>query len=59
MEESQAIARLKRGDIGGLEVLVRKYQAQATRTAFLIVRDRALAEDIVQAAFVRAYERFG
>ncbi len=57
MEESQAIARLKRGDIGGLAVLVRKYQVQATRTAYLIVRDRALAEDIVQAAFVRTYER--
>jgi len=27
------------------------------RTAFLITRDRALAEDVVQAAFVRVYER--
>jgi RNA polymerase sigma-70 factor (ECF subfamily) len=57
MEEAEAIARLKQGDIGGLEALVRKYQVQAVRTAFLITRDRALAEDIVQAAFVRAYER--
>jgi RNA polymerase sigma-70 factor (ECF subfamily) len=37
--------------------LVRQYQVQAVRTAYLIVRDRALAEDIVQAAFLRAYER--
>jgi len=50
MEEQKAIARLKRGDIGGLEALVRKYQVQAVRTAYLITRDRALAEDIVQAA---------
>jgi RNA polymerase sigma-70 factor (ECF subfamily) len=57
MEERQAIARLKQGDPGGLEVLVRKYQVQAVRAAYLIVRDRALAEDIVQAAFLRAYER--
>jgi RNA polymerase sigma-70 factor (ECF subfamily) len=57
MEESQAVARLKRGDIGGLEALVRKYQVQATRAADLIVRDRALADDIVQTAFLRAYER--
>jgi RNA polymerase sigma-70 factor (ECF subfamily) len=57
MEEQEAIARLKRGDIGGLEALVRKYQVQAVRTAYLIIRDRALAEDIVQAAFLRAYER--
>ena len=59
MEEQEAIARLKRGDIGGLEALVRQYQVQAVRTAYLIIRDRALAEDIVQAAFLRAYERIG
>ena len=59
MEEQEAIARLKRGDIGGLEALVRQYQVQAVRTAYLIIRDRALAEDIVQAAFLRTYERIG
>jgi RNA polymerase sigma-70 factor (ECF subfamily) len=59
MEEQEAIARLKRGDVGGLEVLVRGHQVRAVRTAYLITRDRALAEDIVQAAFVRAYERIG
>ena len=59
MEEQEAIARLKRGDIGGLEALVCKYQVQAVRTAYLITRDRALAEDIVQTAFLRAYERIG
>lgn len=57
MEEAEAIAQLKQDDIGGLAALVRKYQVQAVRTAFLITHDRALAEDIVQAAFVRAYER--
>lgn len=59
MEEQKAVARLKRGDIGGLEALVRKYQVQAVRAAYLITRDRALAEDIVQSAFLRAYERIG
>jgi len=59
MEEQEAIARLKRGDIGGLEALVRKYQVQAVRAAYLVTRDRTLAEDIVQTAFLRAYERFG
>jgi RNA polymerase sigma-70 factor (ECF subfamily) len=57
MEEREAVARLKRGDIGGLEALVRTYQVQAIRSAYLITHDRALAEDIVQAAFLRAYER--
>ncbi len=59
MDERKAIARLKQGDIKGLETLVRKYQLTATRTAYLITRDRAVAEEIVQAAFLRAYERIG
>ncbi len=55
MDEQQAIQRLKQGDIGGLEVLVDRYQAKAVRTAYLITADAALAEDVVQEAFVRAY----
>lgn len=57
MEEHEAIARLKAGDIGGLEILVHRYQVPALKVAVLIGRDYALAEDIVQAAFLRAYER--
>jgi RNA polymerase sigma-70 factor (ECF subfamily) len=59
MDERRAVERLKSGDIGGLEVLVKKHQVRAIRAAYLIVRDRALAEDVVQSAFVRAYERIG
>jgi RNA polymerase sigma-70 factor (ECF subfamily) len=55
--EKQAITRLKRGDLGGLEALVELYQLQAVRAACLIVSDRRLAEDIVQSAFIRAGER--
>ena len=47
MDERQAIARLKQGDLGGLEFLVRTYQLQALHAAYLIVQDRDLAEDIV------------
>lgn len=57
MEEQQAVARLKRGDLSGLEALVRAHQLRAVRAAYLIVRDRPQAEDIVQAAFVRSAER--
>lgn len=57
MEERDAVARLKRGDPGGLEGLVRRHQVRAMRAAYLVTRDRALAEDVVQAAFLRAYER--
>lgn len=57
MDEREAIARLLRGDVNGLEALVKRYQTEATRVAQLITRDRALAEDVVQNAFVRVYER--
>ena len=57
MDELQAIALLKQGDISGLAVLVSTYQLQAIRTAYLITRDHPLAEDIVQTAFLRAYQR--
>ncbi len=57
MDEREAVARLKRGDIGGLEAPLRAYQLRATRAADLIVRDRALAEDIVAETFLHVYER--
>lgn len=58
MEDGEAIRRLKRGDIGGLETLVSRYQVKAVRTAYLVTHDEALAEDVVQEAFVRIYHRF-
>ena len=57
--EKAAVARLKSGDIRGLAALVEAHQVKAARAAYLIVRDAALAQDIVQAAFVRFYERIG
>jgi len=57
MDETQAIKLLKQGNPAGLEVLVEKYHVQAVRVAFLVVWNRELAEDIVQTAFLRVYER--
>jgi len=57
VDEQQAIALLKRGDPAGLEALVSLYQIQALRAATLIGGDRALAEDIVQNAFLHAAEK--
>jgi len=59
-DESQfraAVEKLRRGDITGLTVLVEAYQIRALRAAFLITQDKPVAEDIVQSAFVRVYER--
>jgi RNA polymerase sigma-70 factor (ECF subfamily) len=55
VDEHQAIQRLKQGDISGLEVLVMRYQVKAVRAAYLITRDLALAEDVVQDCFLHAY----
>ena len=59
VHDIQAIARLKRDDLGGLEALVCRYQVQAVHAAYLIVRDRPLAEDVAQSAFLRAAEKIG
>lgn len=57
MTEAQAIRRLKKGDIGGMEELVELYQQKALRTACLITRDEETAKDAVQEAFLRIYQR--
>jgi RNA polymerase sigma-70 factor (ECF subfamily) len=56
-KDQDAISRLKQGDMNGLGTLVRRYQAEAVQAAYAIVFDRALAEDVVQTAFVKAAER--
>jgi len=57
MDDQIAISRLKQGNLNGLEILVNRYQAQAVRAAYLVLYDRALAEDVVQSAFVKVAER--
>jgi RNA polymerase sigma-70 factor (ECF subfamily) len=57
MDEQQAIALLKQGDLSGLEYLVRKYQAPAVHTAYLISGDIAMAEDVVQIVFLRVAQK--
>ncbi len=57
--ERDAIAALQRGDINGLDLLVRRYQISAIRVAFGITSDRAAAEDVVAEAFITAFARIG
>jgi hypothetical protein len=45
VEKREAVERLRSGDIGGLEALVRGHQIRALRAAYLITRDRASTED--------------
>lgn len=57
MDDRIAISRIKQGDLNGLEFLVNRYQVRAVHAAYLILYDRALAEDIAQTAFVKVAER--
>lgn len=54
-DDSGAIRRCKCGDIGGLEPLIARYQVAALRLAYLLVGERATAEDVVQESFLLAY----
>lgn len=57
MDDQTAISRLKQGDLTGLDILVNRYQVRAVHAAYLVVYDRALAEDGSQTAFLKAVER--
>src|SRR5688500_17348496 len=60
-DELTLIRRAQRGDASAYEVLVRRYQDAAFRTAYLITGDAGDAEDAAQAGFLnawRALDRF-
>ena len=57
MEDQIVISRLKQGDLSAVELLVKRYQVQAVHAAYAIVQDKALADDVVQAAFVKVLEK--
>jgi RNA polymerase sigma-70 factor, ECF subfamily len=57
MDDLEAIRRLKRGDLGGLEMLMERYQVKAARAAFLITHDPSMAQDVVQETFIHIYQR--
>jgi RNA polymerase sigma factor (sigma-70 family) len=57
--EAELVARARRGDADAYASLVTAHQEMAFRTAYLVVRDAAEAEDAAQEAFVRAYRALG
>ena len=58
MDDLEAIRRLKNGDIGGLEILLARYQRKAVQTAYLILHDEQLAEDVAQDTFVQHLQTY-
>jgi RNA polymerase sigma factor (sigma-70 family) len=59
LAEEQLVERARRGDKAAYEELVVAYQGLAFRTAYLIARDAADAEEAAQDGFVKAYRALG
>ena len=55
----RVIERCREGDRDAFEEVVDRYGLQLLRTARLILRDQALAEDAIQETFLKAWQRIG
>ncbi|HEY3367523.1 MAG TPA: RNA polymerase sigma factor [Symbiobacteriaceae bacterium] len=58
-DDAERIRRARAGDRAAFGELFGEYRVRAFRTALLMTRDRVLAEDITQEAFIRAYLAIG
>src|ERR1700736_5324519 len=54
-DDSGLIARAQRGDASAYEEIVQRYQQIAFRTAYVVTRSTADAEDAAQEGFVKAF----
>jgi RNA polymerase sigma-70 factor, ECF subfamily len=56
IRDEEAVARVLAGETAFFEVIMRRYNQRLYRTARAILHDEAQAEDVMQAAYVHAYE---
>src|SRR5437667_8964119 len=54
--DEEVIERVKAGDTALYEIIMRRYNQRLYRVARAILRDDAEAEDVLQDAYVRAYQ---
>ena len=59
LDETELVARARRGDATACESIVQTYQGIAFRTAYLITGSAAEAEEAAQDAFVKAFRALG
>ena len=57
MSDENLILLSQSGDNEAFSQLVRKYSADAYRTAFMVLRDRVEVEDVVQESFLTCYRK--
>ena len=58
-DELALVQAAKKGDVSAFEELVRRYDRNVFRIAQHITQHREDAEDVVQDAFLKAYENLG
>jgi RNA polymerase sigma-70 factor (ECF subfamily) len=56
LSDEQIVERVQHGELGLFELLMRRYNQRVYRVARSIVRDEEEAEDVMQDAYVRAFE---
>ena len=56
MTDELVVERVKAGDAALYEIIMRRYNQRLYRLATAILRDAAEAEDVMQDAYVRAYQ---
>ena len=54
--DQEVIERVKAGDTALYEIIMRRYNQRLYRVARAILRDDGEAEDVIQDAYVRAYQ---
>src|SRR5215469_13808773 len=57
LSDEEVVARVLAGETALFEVIMRRYNQRIYRAARAITRDDSRAEDIMQAAYVHAYEK--
>jgi RNA polymerase sigma-70 factor (ECF subfamily) len=56
VSDEELVRRIRAGDAALYEILMRRYNQRIYRVALTILRNDAEAEDVMQEAYVRAYE---
>src|ERR1043165_8082022 len=59
LSDEEGVERVRGGETALFEMLMRRYNQRLYRVARAILRDDAEAEDVMQDAYVRAYEHLG
>jgi RNA polymerase sigma-70 factor (ECF subfamily) len=59
LSDEEAVTRVLGGETGLWELLMRRYNQRLYRITRAVLRDDAEAEDVIQHAWVRAYEHLG